>query len=326
MSSEPTLRELLEPDSLRGRDILGIKHLTADEIRQVLQLAAFLKTDWLTDAGPELQSALLARQTAVMIFEKPSLRTRASFDQAMYQLGGRAIDHDQLLDGQRELTRDIARCLHGYYQAIIARTFSYEAQEELAKYSRVPVINGLDDQEHPCQAFADFQTLMELFGAVEGVTLAYLGDANNNVLHSLLLMAAKLGTNINIACPTRYEPDKAIMELARAAARTSGAQITVVQDPRDAVRGVQAVYTDTHVSMGRGARDQRLKDLAGYMVTADLMALADRDAVFLHCLPAYREQEVTNEVLEGPQSKVFDQAENRLHAQKALLALVLRRK
>lgn len=324
MHSEPPLRELFAGNTLRGKDILGIKQLSVAEIRQILRLAARMKADWTSGRGRAEQRTLLANQTAVMVFEKPSLRTRASFDQAMYHLGGRAVDHEQQFDGKREPIKDIARCLHGYYEAIIARTFSYKAVEELARYANIPVINGLDDLEHPCQALADFLTLQELFGELQGLTLAYLGDADNNVLHSLLLMAAKLGAHISIACPSRYQPDAGVMELARAAAVESGARIILVDDPRDAVKGVKAVITDTHVSMGReSGRDQRLTDLAPYQVNAALMALADSDARFLHCLPAYRGKEVTEEVIEGPQSVVFQEAENRLHAQKALLALVL---
>jgi ornithine carbamoyltransferase len=257
-----------------------------------------------------------------MIFQKPSTRTRVSFEVGIAQLGGHALylRSDDLQLGRGETIKDTAVVLSRYLDAIMIRTFEQSDVEELAANASIPVINGLTDSAHPCQALADVLTIRERFGRVEDVRVAYLGDGNN-VCSSLMVAVARLGGSFVAATPSGYEPAQNALELAR----ESGARIDVTQDPEEAVRGADVLYTDVWTSMGQDAeREQRLRDLAGYGITEDLVARAAEGAIVLHCLPAHYGEEITEEVLYGPSSAVWDQAENRLHAQKALMALVVR--
>jgi len=267
----------------------------------------------------------LTGRMLAMIFEKPSLRTRVTFEVAMYQLGGASIylaPADVQL-GVRETVPDAARNLERWVDVIMARTFAHQTVVDLAEHARIPVINGLSDREHPCQTLADLLTLYERFGGFKGVTLAWVGDGNN-VCHSLLLGAAKVGLSVRVATPPGHAPDAAILQRAEVQARNSGATITLTMDPEEAVRGADVIYTDVWASMGQEhERAQRLQIFRPYQVNAALLRLARPEAVVMHCLPAHREEEITAEVLDGPQAIVFDQAENRLHAQKALLAMIL---
>ena len=256
-----------------------------------------------------------------MVFQKPSNRTRVSFEVGMYQLGGHALhlSPEEIQMGKRETPGDTGRVLARYIDAIMVRTFNHDELEELASAADVPVVNGLSDTHHPCQALADLLTVREAFGTVEGVNITYIGDGNN-VAHSLAIACALAGTNLTIAHPEGHAPEEKALELAE----KSGGAPTLTQDPQEAVSGAQVVYTDVWASMGQESETQeRKKKFAPYQVNVELMGLADEDAVFLHCLPAHRGEEVAAEVIDGPQSRVFDQAENRLHAQKALLYLLM---
>ncbi|HKS94881.1 MAG TPA: ornithine carbamoyltransferase, partial [Terriglobia bacterium] len=260
-----------------------------------------------------------------LIFEKPSLRTRVSFEVGMTSMGGFAVylDHAKPRLGERESIKDVALNLERWVDGIAARTFSHASVAELAEYASIPVINALTDLLHPCQALSDFFTLREKFGALERLKLTFVGDGNN-MCHSLMLVAAKLGVRMSIATPPGFEPKAEILSDAAAFASSTGASIEVTNDPVEAVHGAQAVYTDVWASMGQEhAAHLRSQIFAPYRITADLMAAADSAAVFMHCLPAHRGQEVTDEVIDAPQSIVYDQAENRLHVEKALLLLLL---
>jgi ornithine carbamoyltransferase len=256
-----------------------------------------------------------------MVFEKASTRTRVSFEVGMEELGGHAIflNPNDLQLGRGEEIRDTARVLSRYVAGVMIRAFRHGTIEEFARYSTIPVINGLSDREHPCQTLGDLLTLREHFGSTDGLSVAWIGDGNN-VCHSLILAAAMAGVELTVASPPRYRPDQRIVE----AARSSGAKIRVIGDPREAARDADALYTDVWVSMGEEAeRKERLSAFRGYTIDANLLSIASPDAVVLHCLPAHRGEEITDEVLEGPQSIVWDQAENRLHTEKALLATLL---
>ena len=312
------LYDVLGETRLRGRDILGIEQLTADEIHLILDVAARLKTH----KFDETQTLFAKGQTLAMLFEKPSLRTRVTFEAGMTQLGGHAIYLEGRL-GIRESVPDVARNLERWIDGIMARTFDHSAVLELAEYAQIPVINGLSDREHPCQAFADFQTLAERKGDLAGLTLAYVGDGNN-VAHSLMLLAAKVGTHFRLACPAGYEPDAQLWQAALGFASETGAVLTLTHDPAEGVADADAVYTDVWASMGQEEETaERAQVFAPFQVNAALMARAKPDALVMHCLPAHRGEEITADVLDGPNSVVFDEAENRLHAQKAILALVL---
>lgn len=307
---------------LQGRDLLGINDLTSEECIALLQLAAEMKQT--THAGSEVvrwkRPHLLA-----MIFEKPSLRTRFTFEAAMVQLGGHAIylSPNEIGLGKRESVADVARNLERWCQAIMARVFAHQTLVELAENAEVPVINALSDLEHPCQALADFQTLIEHKGEAKGKHLVFVGDGNN-VAHSLMLLAAKLGTHFTIACPEGYEPNERILSLAREIAAATGSLITVMRDPKEAVRTADAIYTDVWASMGQEHEaEQRKQVFLPYQVNAELLKAAKPGAIVMHCLPAHRGEEITDEVIDGAQSVVFDQAENRLHAQKAVLAALI---
>ncbi len=305
--------------SLRGRHLLSIADYTLDELTSVLDAALRLKRQ------PSLVAGLAAGKTLAMIFEKPSLRTRVTFETAMTQMGGHAIylQPSDIGIGTRETAQDVAQNLSRWVQAIMARTFKHGTITELAQYATVPVINALSDLEHPCQALADFLTLTEHKAYLKGRKLAYVGDGNN-VAHSLMLLAALVGTHFTIACPEGYDPSPEVLAQARALAKESGAKINVVRDPVEAVKGADALYTDVWTSMGQEEeRAKRLAVFPPYQLNAALLRHAKPDAIVMHCLPAHRGEEISAEVLDGPQSVVLDQAENRLHAQKAVLALAL---
>lgn len=305
---------------LAGKDLVEIACLSRAEIDAIFEAAQLLKTSW----SPERQRAILHGKTLAMIFEKPSLRTRVTFETGIFQLGGHGIylQPSDIQLGVRETIADAARNLTRWVDIIMARTFKHETVTELAEFADVPVINGLSDLEHPCQALADFFTILEKKHTLTGVKLAFIGDGNN-VAHSLMLLAAKVGSNFVIACPEGYEPAEQVVTRAREFAKESGASVEVVRDPAEAAAGADAVYTDVWASMGQESEAaERAKVFACYQVNSALMARAKPDAIFEHCLPAHRGQEVTDEVLDGPQSVVIDEAENRLHVQKAVMALV----
>uniref|UniRef100_A0A7C1T167 Ornithine carbamoyltransferase n=1 Tax=Agrobacterium albertimagni TaxID=147266 RepID=A0A7C1T167_9HYPH len=300
---------------------LSAGDLTAERALHLFRLAEALKQGW--KAGR--RSAPLAGRTFALIFEKPSLRTRVTFEVGIVQLGGRAVylAGGEIGMGTREAVPDVARNLSRWVDGIAARVYRHATVESLARHATIPVINALSDRFHPCQALADFFTLEEHFRNLKDLTLAYVGDGNN-VCHSLLLTAARLGAHLRIATPKGYEPDAAVVAEARRAARDSRAKIELLHDPAEAVAGAQAVYTDVWASMGQEAEAAtREKIFAPYQVNEALFALAAPDAVFLHCLPAHRGSEVTAGVIDSPRSLVYQQAENRLHVQKAILLALL---
>jgi ornithine carbamoyltransferase len=301
------------------RDLLDITDLEPGELLPLLDLADRLK------AGRDAAYAPLAGRTLGLLFEKPSTRTRISFEVAMNQLGGSALvlspDNSQM--GRGESLADTARTLSRYLDGLMVRTFAHATIEEWARHATVPVINGLTDLAHPCQALADLMTVRERFGTLRGVTLAYVGDGNN-VAHSLLLACARAGMHVRVATPDGYAPRPEVADRARDEAHLSHGSVAVGLDPKEAVKGARVVYTDVWASMGQEAeRDRRLRDFSGFQVDAALMGQAADDAVFMHCLPAHRGEEVAAEVMDGPRSVVFDQAGNRLHAQKAVLVTLL---
>ncbi len=301
---------------------LQAKHVTNDLDLSSGDLSNLLSLSGEVKRNPARYMGALAGQYLSLLFEKPSLRTRLTFELAMQQLGGSSILNTGPV-GEREPVKDIARNLDRWTNAIVARTFSQKTVDELARWSGVPVINALSDLYHPCQALADVFTLQEHFGELRGLKVAFLGDGNN-VAHSLMLTATRLGASVAVATPAGYGPNAEIAGRARALAEASRASLTITNDPREALRGADAVYTDVWASMGQeGQKAQRMKDFAAFQVTGHLLALAKPSAVFMHCLPARRGEEVTDEVIESPRSVVFDQAENRLHTQKALLLMLL---
>ena len=305
-------------DSLKGRSFTRISDWQPEELVEVLDLADELKR--LQHAREEHH--LLPGRTLGMIFQKPSTRTRVSFEVGIYQLGGTALylAAGDLQLGRGETIKDTAHVLSRYLDAIMIRTFAQSDVEEFAEHAAIPVINGLTDSSHPCQALADVLTIRERFGHLEGLKVVYLGDGNN-VCASLMVACAKLGMDFVAATPPAYRPDEEAVRSARAA----GGAVELVEDARMAVDGAAVLYTDVWTSMGQeDERERRLRDLAGYGIDAELVARAGRDAIVLHCLPAHYGEEITEDVLYGPQSAVWDQAENRLHAQKALMALVIR--
>jgi len=302
---------------VRGRDLLSIAELNSEEVDRILRTALSLKRD---GGG----TGLLERKTLGLIFEKPSLRTRVSFDVAMQQLGGHAVylNQAEVGLGQREPVADVARVLSRYVDVIAARTYSHQTLLDLARHADVPVINALSDEEHPCQAMADLLTVLEKRGALRGVRLAFIGDGFN-VAQSLAEASALSGVNFVMASPKGYELPEAIVRVAQRMAASTGGSVEVLEEAAEAVRGADVVYTDVWASMGQeDTYAERKEAFAGYSVTAELMALAKPDAIFMHDLPAHRGEEVSADVIESAQSVVFDQAENRLHAQKAILALV----
>ena len=297
---------------------LAIADVPAEQIVALLDRAAELKRARRAGAMP------LRGRTIVQIFEKPSLRTRLSFDIAMTELGGHSsyLSPAEVGLGRRESVADVARVVARMVDGVVLRTHAHETIEEFARHSAIPVVNGLSDVEHPCQALADVLTVRERKG-LRGVTAAYVGDGNN-VAHSFMLCAAKAGLSVRVASPAGYEPQQRFIDLATAAGRASGAKIDVGNDPGAAVSGADVVYTDVWTSMGQEAEyERRRRAFQGFQVNATLLARAKPDAILLHDLPAHRGEEVTDEVIDGPQSAVFEQAENRLHAQKALLCWLL---
>jgi ornithine carbamoyltransferase len=299
------------------KHFLSLTDLTPDELELLLADAVKLKTDgWLT---------LLKNKTLAILFEKPSLRTRVSFEMAMRQLGGEAIylSPAEVGLGTRESVPDVARVLSRMVDGIACRTFAQQNLEVLAQYGSIPVINALSDYEHPCQALADLLTIYEHKGKLKGLTLAYIGDGNN-VAHSLMLACAMVGMNFHIASPKGYSVQKEVLTKARRYAKDSGAEILCTEKPEEAVKGVDIAYTDTWISMGQEAEAKvRRKIFAGYQINDILLSLAKRNVIVMHDLPAHRGEEVAEGVLESKRSVVFDQAENRLHAQKAVLAKLL---
>jgi len=311
ISAYPPLAEL------RGRDLLSSSDLNGEQTQALLQLAADLK------AGSS--SFDLGGKTLGLIFSKASTRTRVSFSVAMARLGGQTIDLNPQVSqvGRGEPVADTARVLSRYVDALAIRTFAQGELEEYAHWATIPVINALTDLEHPCQALADYLTLQEVFGAVKGLTLSYVGDGNN-VAHSLMLCGALLGVNVRIGCPVGFEPDAAVLEQARHLAAARGSEVVVLHEPVAAVRGAHALYTDVWASMGQEEeKAERQRAFAGWCLNEELVAEADPSAIVLHCLPAYRGLEISAGAMEGSSSHIFDQAENRLHAQQALLAALL---
>jgi ornithine carbamoyltransferase len=307
---------------LKGRDFLRVNDWGADELVTVLDLADRLKAR----QRERIEHRHLEGRTLGMIFQKPSTRTRVSFEVGMAQLGGTALylAAGDLQLGRGETIKDTARVLSRYLDAIMIRTFAQVDVDELAAHSDVPVINGLTDEFHPCQALADVLTIRERFGELDGVRVVYLGDGNN-VCHSIMVASAKLGMEFVAATPAGYEPSAEVVGWARAAAEDSGGSVALMHDAQEAAEGADVLYTDVWTSMGQDAeREQRVRDLAAYRIDEALVARASERAIVLHCLPAHYGEEITEDVLYGPRSAVWDQAENRLHAQKALMTLVIR--
>ena len=310
------------PAHLKGRDFLRVNDWEPEELVSLLDIADRLKAR----QEQRIEHHHLPGRTLGMIFQKPSTRTRVSFEVGISQLGGTGLylAAGDLQLGRGETIKDTARVLSRYLDGVMIRTFSQADVDELAEHADIPVINGLTDDFHPCQALADVMTIRERFGSFEGVRVAYLGDGNN-VCHSLMVACAKLGMHFTAATPEGYEPSEEVVGWAQAATQASGGSVAVHRDPRAAAEGADVLYTDVWTSMGQEEeRERRLRDLAAYRVDDDLLRLASDRSVVLHCLPAHYGEEITEEVLYGPRSAVWDQAENRLHAQKALMALVIR--
>lgn len=307
--------------NLRGRDFLTVHDFSKEELGEILQFALQLKQE----KREGLEHHLLRGKTLGMIFQKASTRTRVSFEVGMYQLGGCALflSATDLQIGRGEPVKDTARVLSRYLDGIMIRTFDHSEVEELAAFADIPVINGLTDLLHPCQAMADLLTILEQKGKLAGLKLAYLGDGNN-VAHSLLLACSKMGLDVAVASPKGYEMQPAIVAKAKDSAAASGACITLTTDPLEAVVGADILYTDVWASMGQEAEYQvRRQAFQHYQVNKELLRKAADHAMVLHCLPAHRGEEISDEVIEGPQSFVFDQAENRLHVQKAIMAKLI---
>ena len=310
------------PQSLKGRSFTRVASWSRDELATLLDLADELKAE--RAHRPELR--VLPGRTIGLIFHKPSTRTRVAFEVGIAELGGMALflPASELQLARGESYRDTALVLSRFLSALMIRTFEHQEVEEFAEHASIPVINGLTDLAHPLQALADAMTLRERFGTLEGIRLAYVGDGNN-VCQSLMRIAARFGLDFVAATPPGYEPDAAIVSSSRDEAGAAGGSVELTTDPRDAARHAHAVYTDVWTSMGQdGEREQRLRDLEPYRVDGDLLALADSDGVAMHCLPAHVGEEIAGDVLYGPRCLAWEQAENRLHTQKALMALVIR--
>lgn len=300
---------------------LAISDLSSQELNQLVDLAIDLKREWRSGGNdPILESKVLA-----MVFQKPSLRTRVSFDMAMRHLGGDALylSPNEIGLGKREAISDVSRVLSGYVDAIMARVFSHDHILELAEHASVPVINGLSDFNHPCQALADVLTIKERFGSFDGLHVAFIGDGNN-VAVSLLHSCALLGMDFVIATPEGYQLPRQAVEIAKDLSSNAPISIEELQDPEEAARGAHVIYTDTWVSMGQEEETKhRLEVFPPFQVNQKLLGVADNGAIVMHCLPAHRGEEITNDVADGPQSAIFPQAENRMHAQKAVLVELL---
>ena len=309
------------------RHLLTIQDLTSAEIWKLFELAKKLKANQKDNQQPKL----LEGKNLAMIFQKPSTRTRVSFEVAMTQLGGHALylSSSDLQLSRGESIEDTARTLSRYVDGILARVFAHQDIVKLAGNSTVPVINGLSNDFHPCQALTDLFTIWEKRGTPRqnfggGLTIAFVGDGDNNVTNSLLLLSAKLGVNLRIGCPEKYKTSQAILNLAKSDILKSKAEVKIFSDPREAVKDVEVIYTDVWVSMGREDEEERIKTLSPFQVNRELLSFAKKEVMVMHCLPAHRGQEITDEVIDGPNSIVFDQAENRLHLQKAILAFLLK--
>jgi len=301
------------------KDLVSIKDLSAQDINELLNFAENLKAK-----GAQLGGPLIGKSLA-LIFEKPSMRTRVSFEVAIYQLGGQAIylGPEEVGLGKREAAKDFAKVLSRYVDGVVVRTFAHNTVVELAKNATIPVINGLSDFSHPCQALGDILTIKEKFGKVEGLNFAWVGDGNN-VLHSLLYACAKLGINVSVATPVGYEPDKNVVKDSKEIAEETSAKISLSNDPAAAVKDADIVYTDVWTSMGQEAEyKKRLKDFKGFQINDKLLSKAKPGVKVMHCLPAHRGEEITDAVMDGDKAIVYDQAENRLHIQKAVLVKLL---
>ncbi len=303
------------------KHLISVYDITLDEMEQVFKLSEKLKRQ--TKEG--VQHHLLKGKTLGMIFTKSSTRTRVSFEVGMYQLGGYSLflSSNDIQLGRGESIYDTAQVLSRYIDGIMIRTFEHSDVEELVKYGTIPIINGLTDLMHPCQILADLFTVYEQKGTLKGLKLAYLGDGNN-VANSLLHGCAKVGMDITVATPKGYECNSDIVYEAREDAKSSGSNVIITEDPVEAISGADVVYTDTWVSMGQESEKmERIKIFMPYQVNSELFSKAKEDAIFLHCLPAYRGYEVTEEIIDGPQSVIFDEAENRMHVQKAVMAMLM---
>jgi ornithine carbamoyltransferase len=312
--------ESFADQKLSVHDLISIHPLTLPDIRLIFALAEAMK-----QSPCEYADALKGKALA-LVFEKPSLRTRVTFDVGMTTMGGSAIflDHSDAKLGERESVRDVARNLERWVQGIVARTYKNKSVVELAEHASIPVINGLTDLLHPCQALTDYFTILERFGSFQGLKFAYVGDGNNTC-HSLIDGAVKLGVELWIATPKGFEPNPRVVSESAKFAQESGARINILNDPVEAVRGASIVYTDVWASMGQEAEtEDRAAVFADYQVDSELMAHAGKKAVFMHCLPAHRGYEVAPSVIDSPQSIVYDEAENRLHVQKAILYLLMK--
>lgn len=303
------------------KDFLAISDYSPAELQSMLDLALNLKAEWKESGNPPL----LKNKVLAMIFQKPSLRTRVSFDMAMRHLGGDALylSPAEIGLGKRESIADVARVVSGYVDIVMARVFDHDHVLELGRWAEIPVINGLSDYNHPCQAMADALTIQEEFGSLQDVQVSYIGDGNN-VAVSLMQVCAKLGANFTIAAPDGYQLDQRILKEAGNYAASSGSIIKQVTDPQEAVQGAQVIYTDTWISMGQSEEaENRRRVFPPYQVNLDLVGQAESDVIVMHCLPAHRGEEITDEVADGPHSRLFPQAHNRLHAQKAILVKLL---
>jgi len=300
------------------KHFLAISDLSSGEVQELLDLAVKLKEEYFKKGNPPYFKG----KVLGMIFQKPSLRTRVSFDMAMRHCGGDALylSPSEIGLGERESTADIARVLSGYVHALMARTFDHEHVLQLAHWSEIPVVNGLSDYNHPCQGMADALTIQEKFGKAKGLNVAYVGDGNN-VAVSLMHVCAKLGWNFAIASPEDYDISPKAIEIAKEIIRETGSVLTFVRDPQEAVKGAQVIYTDTWTSMGQEEETAKREEVfPPYQVNEQLVNEADKDVIVMHCLPAHRNHELTDDVADGPHSVIFPQAHNRLHAQKAILA------
>ncbi len=306
---------------MKGKSLASLYDLTTEEIEQILKTSELLKLQNLRGQD----HPLLRGKTLAMIFEKPSTRTRVSFEVGMWQLGGYALylSATDLQLGRGETVGDTAQVLSRYVDGIMARVFSHQTILDLIKSSRVPVVNGLSDFTHPCQGLADLFTIHEKKGHLAGLKLAYVGDGNN-VAHSLIYGSSKMGMNITLGCPKGYEPNPKVVSEAKKEAKRTGCEVKVTDDPKGAVNKADIIYTDVWASMGKEKEhDERVRMLKPYQVNQELVKGANEDYIFMHCLPAHRGEEVTNEVADSKNSVIFDQAENRMHTQKALLALIM---
>jgi len=306
---------------MKGKSLASLHDLTKEEIEQILKTSDLLKLQLYR--GQE--HPLLKGKTLAMIFEKPSTRTRVSFEVGMWQLGGYALylGAGDLQLGRGETIGDTGQVLSRYVNGIMARVFAHQTILDLIKYSRVPVINGLSDHSHPCQGLADLFTVYEKKGRLSGLRLGYVGDGNN-VAHSLIYGCSKMGMTIALGCPKGYEPDSQVVARGKEEAKRNGCEVILTNDPKEAVKGADVIYTDVWASMGKEKeQEERVKIMKPYQVNRDLVKLAKEDYIFMHCLPAHRGEEVTNEVADSRNSVIFDQAENRMHTQKALMALTM---